>query len=369
MSRQPQSAQRHPSSASPAHPETELHPAKENCLSGPLQKLSTTPLHLREPRSPTMPAATPEAGVANGPEDRGSGAERSITELPQPMIDRIWELVKLVGSVPYRIWELLKLPQLSLYFIGDWWRERCPGQSLREDFPQPVAFPAEEFQERLQEEPLERFVRLNVIDKRSDGMEDRPGNDVWATFDLNFKETPGTAPFILVSESVYGDAKPAGFKAYDDARHPPIPAKNADGSQMKFLGEFHARWSPVGSINGYAHQQIFLLAGKSIMSKCVLVSADSPFDVLIGYGTIKKHRLDTAWTIANAINEQGHGQGGRRDGGSRVNHDAVKEKKLVLDAHKKDQFRLQQSIEKAREKNRKSKKTGEAKEKSKARGQ
>ncbi|KAK0645291.1 hypothetical protein DIS24_g8041 [Lasiodiplodia hormozganensis] len=369
MSRQSQSAQRHPPSALPAHPEAELHPVEEDCLSGPLQKPSMTPLRLREPRSPTMPAATPEAGVANDPEDRGSGAESSLTELPQPMIDRIWELVKLVGSVPFRIWKLLKLPQLSLYFIGDWWRERCPGQSLREDFPQPVAFPAEEYQERLQEEPLERLVRLNVIDKRSDGMEDRPGKDVWATFDLNFKETPGRAPFILVSESIFGDAKPPGFEAYDDASNPPIPAKNADGSQMKFLGEFHARWSPVGFINGYAHQKIFLLAGKSIRSQCVLVPAGSPFDVLIGYGTIKKHKLDTAWTIANAINEQGHGQGGRRDGGSRVNHDAVKKKKPILDAHKKVQLRLQQTIEKKQEKNRKSKKTGEAKDKSKVKEQ
>lgn len=214
-----------------------------------------------------------------------------------------------------------------------------------------VAYSTESNQLELPEENRRRLiylfftgVRVEVIDGTVTRSREHNTKIAWAYFDFNFEEGPG-GPFILINESVLSDIPHDGFKAYEDPKNPPFVMLNPDGSKMKLLGEFSTSWSSYGEMTEYTGQQIFLNPCKSIKSRCLVVPEESPYDVLVGLGTIKKHRLNVFVPYAAPISGRGQGQGGKHDGQASINIDAINKKKLLLEADRAAQLLEQRKIE------------------------
>lgn len=299
------------SSASP-EPEAEPPIPEEDCLSASLQPpLTTAPHHREPPNSAAMLAAA--AAAAAAADETSSGTEASGTVASKPKSGK-----------------LLQRIELPLCVIRNWWRDRRLHQIRKKECPPPVAYVAESNQDGLPEEDRRRLIQLVITNERVEVTENkvtriREDNVIQyaiASFDFNFEdiERPGAPPFILVNHALLRDLGLDGlYEAYDDPENPPVVLTNPDGTKMKLLGELRAKWGAKGPINEYAGQQIFLNPARFHPSRCVVLPEASPYDVLIGLGTIKELKLNVPSPAIASLASQGQGQGGKRHVESPVN--------------------------------------------------
>lgn len=196
---------------------------------------------------------------------------------------------------------------------------------MRKDCPSPVASYTESIPDELPEEDRRRHIQLVITNERTEFtenkkirvVEDKVMAIAVAYFDFNFddKEGPGASPFILINQRLLRNVELDGLYKEYDPEDPPVALTNPDGTKMKLLGEFSAKWSPKGPIQEYAGQQIFLNPNSFTTTRCVVLPEASPHEVLVGLGTIKELKLDVPLPTIAAI----EGQGGKRVPRPRIN--------------------------------------------------